>query len=150
MIAELRKKPIFWLAVRDCENAFRIFRDSITFDQPFPEFNQRPEGILEGILESVRQTFDKKLLNPTILDASASYLNQLIRGHPFKNGNKRLAILYTHIFLLLNGVDLSAGYLTLYKFALLIAIYSEKVPARKTKLYCRKFIENFAIKSTYP
>lgn len=116
------------------------------FDEPIPPFNTRYKGKLEGILNSVNQTFGGKYLNPTILDASASYFNQLIRGHPFQNGNKRVAVLFTHYFLLMNGLDYNLSYGEMFNFAVRIAIASELgFSSDRTKDWSKKIIEEFTI-----
>lgn len=95
-------------------------------DEPIPEFETRFPGKLEGILESVRQSFAGKFLNPTILNSAAAYFNQIIRGHPFRNGNKRMGVLFTHYFLLSHGIDLTLHYNELFNFAVLLARAGEQ------------------------
>lgn len=144
MIQLKRESPRLWLTVRICAHSFKQFKEEIDFDQPIPPFSTRSPGVLEGILESVKQTFNKEYLNPTIIDASAAYFNQLVRGHPFVNGNKRLAVLFTHVFLLLNGYNLRLNFKSMYNLALLVAQLSEKgVSYEKTKNGCRKIFNKF-------
>ena len=107
MIKPLNQTPKYWLTVDDCEILFKHFSQKITFDEPLPPFNTRFPGKLESILGSVRQTYAAKHLNPTIVDAASAYFFQLITGHPFQNGNKRLAILFVHIFLLSHQLNLN-------------------------------------------
>jgi death-on-curing family protein len=95
-------------------------------------------------LGSVKATYSGKYLNPTLLDASSAYFNQFVRGHAFHNGNKRMAILYTHIFLLSHGIDYTLTYGEMYHFAVLIAQAGEKgIKADKTKRICRSIIEKY-------
>lgn len=142
-MGRLSEEPRFWLTVEISENIFDKFSQHIQFDQPFPPFSTRPPGKLEGILNSVRQTFGNHQLNPTILDAAAAYFNQIIRGHPFQNGNKRIAILLTHVFLLVHNVDFTLSYKDMYYFALNLAIVSGKLDSQRTKEICKKIIEKF-------
>lgn len=74
---KLNKVPDFWLTAKISEDIFNKFGNSLQFDQPFPAYNTRFSGKLEGILESVKQTFDNQPLNSTILDAAAAYFNQM-------------------------------------------------------------------------
>lgn len=90
-MANLNKTPQFWLDLKISEAIFAKAKHLIDYDEPIPPFDTRFPGRLESILESVRQTFDNKNLNPTVGDAAAAYFYQLISGHPFQNGNKRLA-----------------------------------------------------------
>ena len=126
MIEEIKNHPKGWLSLRDCKGIFHRFREDVTFDQPIPPFETREPGKLEGILGSVSQTFDGKYLNSTVLDATSAYFNQLIKGHAFLNGNKRLAVLYTHFFLLMNNLDFKFSFHELWFIALQVAILAER------------------------
>lgn len=129
-----KKIPKFWLTPEGCERAFNLFYKLISFDQPIPPFNRRYRGELESILGSVRQTYDKKLLNKDVIVAGAALFNQLIRGHPFINGNKRLATLYLDIFLYANGVSLTLSWQAVKELAVLVAKAAEdQISAEETK-----------------
>lgn len=120
------------------------FKDLLVRDEPIPPFNERFQGKLESILESVNQTFESKYLNPTILDAAASYFNQFIRGHSFKNGNKRLAVLYTHWFLLKHNITFTLTTAEMRVFAVFIAQASERnISAEQTKIFCKEIISKY-------
>jgi death-on-curing family protein len=96
-------------------------------------------------VNSVKQTYGGQYLNATVLDAAAAYLNQFIRGHAFVNGNKRMGILFTHSFLLMNGVDLTITPEDLYYFAVVLARSGEeKTEVGDTKSWCREVIEQFS------
>lgn len=142
-MGNLDQEPHFWLTTKISKDIFNAFSQHIQFDQPFPPFNTRPPGKLEGILNSVKQTYGGQHLNPTVLDAAAVYFNQIIRGHPFQNGNKRIAVLLTHVFLLAHGVEFTLSYKGMYDFALALAIYSEKLNSEQTKEVCKKIIRRF-------
>lgn len=146
MTQALKRSPNYWLTLKDCEIIFNTFNKSIQFDQPFPPFETREPNKLEGIIESVRQTFDRKHLNPTVYDAASSYFNQLIRGHPFQNGNKRIAVLFTHLFLLMNGLDFNLSYKGLYNMALQVAIFAESGwSSARTKDMCKQIMREFVV-----
>jgi death-on-curing family protein len=113
-------------------------------DEPLPPFNERFPGKLEGIVNSVNQTYDGIYLNNTVLDAAASYFNQFIRGHSFQNGNKRLALLYTHWFLLRNGVEFTLNSKELYNFAVAVAKAGElQITPETTREWCKSVIKEF-------
>lgn len=144
MTKNLLAKPKYWLTLGDCEALFQNFKNLLAQEEPMPLFNERFEGKLEGIIGSVSQTFGGKFLNPTVLDASASYFNQLIRGHAFENGNKRCAVLFTHFFLLMNNVELSLRPKEMYVFAVAIARTGEtNINAETTKKWCKEIIAKF-------
>lgn len=144
MIKNLLKIPKYWLNLADCENLFQNFKNLLAQEEPIPPFNRRFEGKLEGILGSVCQTFNNVPLNKTVLDAAAAYFNQLVRGHAFENGNKRCAVLYTHWFLLMNGVESTLTAKEMYAFAVTVAKAGERdINAETTKQWCKKIINKF-------
>lgn len=146
MTKNLLKKPRYWLTLEDCENLFQDFKDLLSQEEPLPQFNERFEGKLEGIIGSVSQTFDDKPLNLTVQEAAAAYFNQIIRGHAFENGNKRCAVLFTHFFLLMNGVTYTLTKNEMYAFAVAIAKAGEKgYKPEDTKIVCMKIFEDFTI-----
>src|SRR3989338_4312410 len=110
MTKRLYEIPKNWLNLAVCSRIFETFATRLEHDEPIPPFNTRFKEKLEAILESVSMTYAGGHLNGTILDAAAAYFNQLVRGHAFINGNKRLAVLFTHFFLLSNGVDYTLSY----------------------------------------
>jgi death-on-curing family protein len=144
MTKNLLKTPRYWLNLVDCENLFQNFKSLLAQEEPIPPFNQRFEGKLEGILGSVCQTFNGMSLNKTVLDAAAAYFNQFVRGHAFENGNKRCAVLYTHWFLLANGVEFTLTAKEMYAFAVAVAKAGEKnINAETTKQWCKEIINKF-------
>jgi death-on-curing protein len=66
----------------------------------------RDEKLLDSALKSPFQTFDEKELYPNILDKATQLCYSLIKNHPFADGNKRIGIHLTLLFLRLNGIDL--------------------------------------------
>lgn len=144
MTKRILRIPTSWLTLGVCNDIFNAFKKSLEFNQPFPPFNTRYEGKLEGILESTRQTFNGKLLNSTLLDASAAYFNNIIRGHPFINGNKRMGVLFTHIFLISHRINFTLTFKEMYDFAVFIAEAGGKgINSGKTKELCRRIIFDF-------
>lgn len=144
MIKKILKTPRYWLTLADCKKLLIDFNELLSRNEPIPPFEERFPNKLEGILESVNQTFDSKYLNQTVLESGAAYFNQFVRGHAFKNGNKRSAVLFTHFFLLANGVNLTLTPEELYNFAVLIAKAGENnVKPETTKKWCIKILEEF-------
>lgn len=142
-MGKLDEKPHFWLTTSVSEAIFNRYKSDIEFDEPIPSFNSRFPGKLESILGSVSQEFEGKPLNPTVLDAAAAYFNQIIRGHPFQNGNKRIAILLTHFFLLIHDIDFTLTWQGMYNFALAIASFSKDNKITNTKEICKEIIKDF-------
>ncbi len=121
MTKNLLKTPAHWLELDVCDLIFDRFKNLIDFEEPLPPFESRFSGKLESLLGSVKQTFDGKYLNPTVLEAATAYFTQIIRDHPFKNGNKRVAVLFTHVFLMVNHVEFTLTFDEMYQFAILVA-----------------------------
>lgn len=145
MIKKLLQTPTHWLTLEDSRSLFETFRNQIGENEPIPPYDTRFPGKLEGILESVRQSFAEKFLNHTVLDAAAAYFNQIIRGHPFRNGNKRMGVLFTHYFLLTHDVDLTLKYNELFNFAIILARAGEKkVKPETTKAWAAEVIKEFS------
>ena len=144
MTKKLSETPKNWLTLDVCARLFRTFKEKLQFDEPIPHFETRFKGKLEGILNSVNQTYDGTPLNSTILDAASAYFNQLVRGHQFQNGNKRLAVLFTHYFLILNNIDFTLDYKEMYHFAVTIALESERgATAERTKEWAKLILKRF-------
>ena len=82
----------------------------------------RAYNLLDSSLKSIFQTFDGKELYPSILDKAAQLCYSLIENHPFLDGNKRIGIHLTLIFLRINGIDLNYSQEELIDFGLKIAL----------------------------
>jgi len=52
------------------------------------------------------------------MEASVAYFLQFLLGHPFQNGNKRMAVLFTHAFLLMNNLDFEISHQDLMRIAI--------------------------------
>jgi death on curing protein len=92
------------------------------FDEPMPEFGTRYPGRLESCLEQPFQTYNGKDLYGKDICSKASVLFYLvIKNHPFENGNKRMAVTLTLVFLFINGYWIKAEPEELYDVALDVA-----------------------------
>lgn len=67
----------------------------------------RDERMLDSVLKTPLQTFDKSELFPSLLDKATRLAFGLIKNHPFIDGNKRIGTHVMLIFLALNGITLS-------------------------------------------
>jgi len=67
----------------------------------------RDRGLLESAAAMPSATFDGALLHADIPAMAAAYLFHLCRNHPFVDGNKRVALTATEVFLALNGFCLA-------------------------------------------
>ncbi len=87
------------------------------------EHGGRPGIRDEGLLESALARPENLLAygEPDLAALAAAYAFGISRNHPFIDGNKRVSLVVTRTFLLLNGFDLKADqgekYLTFLKLA---------------------------------
>ena len=77
------------------------------YPDPTPEVHflggDAGRGLLASALAQPAQTFSGTYLNRTIPDKAAVLLISMIKNHPFVDGNKRIALTTTTVFLSLNG-----------------------------------------------
>ena len=66
----------------------------------------RDENLLDSTLKSPFQTFEGNDLYPEILDKAAQLCYSIIQNHPFVDGNKRIGVHLSLLFLKLNDINL--------------------------------------------
>ncbi len=69
----------------------------------------RDVGLLDSALAQPRATFDRRDLHPSVLDKASTLCASLVQNHPFVDGNKRVGHAAMATFLLLNGIEITAG-----------------------------------------
>jgi death-on-curing protein len=68
----------------------------------------RDLGALESAVAQPRASFGGSDLHPTLIEKTGALGFTLAQGHPFVDGNKRVAHAAMATFLLLNGADITA------------------------------------------
>ena len=68
----------------------------------------RDLGALESAVAQPRASFGGSDLHPTLVEKTGALGFALAQGHPFVDGNKRVAHAAMATFLLLNGADIAA------------------------------------------
>ncbi|MCD8561530.1 type II toxin-antitoxin system death-on-curing family toxin [Candidatus Saccharibacteria bacterium] len=81
----------------------------------------RDEGRLASAAEAPRQSIFGGEQYPSLYEKAAVYARNIIADHPFSDGNKRTGITVAAVFLLRNGVRLTASPGQLEDFAVSIA-----------------------------
>lgn len=115
-------RSVYYLTLEDAkEICFNLVQQLLEFQEPVPEFETRFPMKLESILETPKQTFGEKELYPTIFEKATCYFYFIIKNHPLLNGNKRLAIITTYVFLRVNGYNFIVPWEKMYSFAIGIA-----------------------------
>lgn len=110
------------LTLEDAEYiAHSLASELMSFDEPMPPFATRYSGRLESCLMTPFQTFDGKILYLRLTRKAAVLFYGVIKSHPFVNGNKRMAVTLTLIFLYFNGKWIDASPYELYEVACNVA-----------------------------
>lgn len=113
---------------------FDLTRELITSNEPIPDYSTRDNALLEAALANPKQGFAGKLLYPTLEKQAAILFYSLIKNHPFRNGNKRIAVMALLAHLGLNSKWSDIPPLALYELACRI---SESDPRRKDSILLR-------------
>ncbi|MCL4416809.1 MAG: type II toxin-antitoxin system death-on-curing family toxin [Actinobacteria bacterium] len=109
-----------WVNTEDFEFiCFNLAKKLMEFNEPIPDYSTRDKPLLESSLASPRQSYE--LLGSSLTEQASVLFYSLIKNHPFRNGNKRIAVMALLIFLMLNNKWLEIPPLSLYKIALLVA-----------------------------
>ena len=119
--------------------AYRLAEKLMKFDEPIPDFNTRFPSILESCLITPFQKFSRKFLYTGLTKKSAVLFYLMIKNHPFKNGNKRIAMMSTLYLLYKNNKWIEADNQVLYNFARWVASSDSSVKDATT-LAIEKFI----------
>lgn len=129
--AGLQQPSIRWLTPEDFEYVcFDLARELLTYQEPIPDYSTRDNGLLESALGAPSQTFDQKLLYPTLQKQAAILFYSLIKNHPFRNGNKRIAVMALLAFLSINAKWINIEPKKLYEIACLA---SESLPNKRAE-----------------
>ncbi len=103
------------------EISFVLAQQMLEWGEPIPDFNTRFPNVLEGCLKQPFQTWGKKDLYPS-LESKASILFYLMnKNHPFRNGNKRIALMTLLYILVRQKKWVKVDAQTLYNMALWVA-----------------------------
>lgn len=80
----------------------------------------RDQSLLLSAIAQPMSTFDGQYLHKTIYDKAAAYFFHLSQNHPFIDGNKRVALVSTLMFLMMNdhAIDYNENELEQITYAL--------------------------------
>jgi len=101
--------------------SFRLAKDKFEFNEPIPEFSTRFPNILESCLAVPFQKFSKRDVYPGLVKKASMLFYLMIKNHPFKNGNKRLAMTTLFVLLYKNRRWITVDNQELYNFAVWVA-----------------------------
>lgn len=119
-----------WLDLNVCENIYNSFREEYkkSGDEPLPKFNSRYPGRLESIIESVRLRYGQLESDTQISTIASDYFVRITKSQSLLNGNKRMGVLFTSVFLYLNDYDFRFGQTRLAELSLSVASSQKKLP----------------------
>ena len=98
----------------------------------------RDYNALNSALARPFQTFDNKDLYSDTIQKAASLIESILINHPFIDGNKRTGYILLRMFLIQNGVDISATQEEKYEFV--IGIASSKIKYEQILDWLQKHI----------
>jgi death-on-curing family protein len=101
--------------------AFRLAKETMSFNEPIPDFSTRFSNILESCLAVPFQKFSRKSLYQGLNLKAAILFYLMVKDHPFQNGNKRIAMTTLFAFLYLNKKWMEVDTKELYNFAMWVA-----------------------------
>ena len=124
--------------------AFQLAKETLSFNEPIPEFSTRYPNVLESCLAVPFQTFGGKALYQGLLTKTSMLFYLMIKNHPFQNGNKRIAITTLFVFLFKNQKWLRVDTQELYNFTVWVAASPAKLKDETVKAV-EKFLKSYLI-----
>ncbi|OGH69635.1 MAG: hypothetical protein A2754_04245 [Candidatus Magasanikbacteria bacterium RIFCSPHIGHO2_01_FULL_47_8] len=110
------------LTVKEIEYvAHALAAKLLSYNEPIPGFSTRYPEVLESCLVTPFQVYAGKDVYPSFLQKAAMLFYLLIKNHPFKNGNKRIAVMTLLYFLSENNKWIKVDTHSLYNFAVWVA-----------------------------
>ena len=122
--------------------AHRLAADTMDWDEPIPEFETRYPNVLESCIATPFQKFERKNLYTGIDGKGAVLFYLLIKNHPFRNGNKRLAVSSLLVFLYRNNKWIKVDNKELYNLAVWVA-QSPSLAKDEIVIFISKFIKKY-------
>ncbi len=111
-----------YLSVEDVKNiCFEYAKAHLTYDEPLPSFETRYLDKLETALFAPQRTIGGTSVYPTMHAQAAVLFYEMVKLHPFLNGNKRIACVSLMTFLALNSMWIKTGWRKLYDIAVSVA-----------------------------
>ena len=104
------------------------------------KYGVRDINLLSSAIYMPESSFDRKYLHETIPSMAAAYAYHLCQNHPFIDGNKRVALASSLVFLEINGYEFNCKDEILYNEIMNVA----KGEVKKEELI--KFYEKYSIK----
>lgn len=106
--------------------AHRFAKEWMNWNEPIPDFRTRFPHILESCLVTPFQSFGGKPAYAGLAGKGSMLFYLMIKNHPFRNGNKRIAVATLLVILYKNKKWLDVDNQEFYNFAKWVAESSPK------------------------
>ncbi len=116
----------------------------MTWNEPIPSFSTRFPNVLESCITQPFQKFGGHELYPSLEKKGAILFYLMIKNHPFKNGNKRVAVTTLLYFLSLQNRWLKIDNQELYNFARFVAESPPKFKEGMVEII-ERFIKDYQV-----
>lgn len=111
-----------FLTLEDVRDICYVYAKAhLTHDEPIPSFETRYPERLEAVVAAPQFQISGRFVYPSMPRQAAVLFYEMIKQHPFLNGNKRIACVSLMAFLSLNGVWLKTSWRELYDIAVTVA-----------------------------
>lgn len=124
--------------------AYTLVKETMSWNEPIPDFKTRFPGRLESCLIAPFQSFSKKRLYKGLIPTASILFYLMIKNHPFQNGNKRIAVTTLLYFLHKNKKWVKVDETELYNFAKWVAESNPKLKD-PTVSAIEKFIKTYLV-----
>jgi len=121
-----------------------LAKEMMKWNELIPDFSSRFPNILESCLIVPFQSFGGKLLYQGLIRKASVLFYLMIKNHPFKNGNKRIAMTTLFYFLYKNKKWIKVDNQELYNFAKWVAESNPKLKD-ETIAAIEKFIKTYMV-----
>lgn len=110
MTEEKKSTPINYLSSFDLEAIYKVsYRRFIEIEEPIPPFKHINKAQLIHLETLPKTSFFGKEQYPTLESKAAIIFYKINKGHIFPNGNKRLSVYITLVFLMINNKFLNVS-----------------------------------------
>jgi len=107
----------YFLTLQDVEDLLNQYAEQYAYDEPLEPFESANKEKLESVLHAPQREFYDNMLYSTLESQAAVLFYEMIKMHPFVNGNKRMACICLFSFLSENGCWLYLSDAELYETA---------------------------------
>lgn len=106
-----------FLTLEELQYIYEYTIDNYTYDEPLDPFNTANFNKLESALYSPKRQYFNVTLYPTLEIQASVLFYEIIKLHPFINGNKRVACVALLTFLAINEFWINMKWEVLYELA---------------------------------